>query len=135
MRIPSRAYHLRSAQWRGVSLLTRRVKSHTHCVSCKPLYIYQIHLGPAPAIEPGMKNELSKMTKMAAILAFASLEAYGEERTKGDRIVISKTDRKLVLFQGERVLKVYDIAVGKTSTPTPEGEFRVVNRMPNPTWY
>jgi len=27
------------------------------------------------------------------------------------------------------------VAVGKAATPTPQGEFRIINRIPNPTWY
>ncbi len=68
--------------------------------------------------------------KLAAILAVAAADAVAEER----RIVVSIPDRKLVLLDGNRVLKVYDVAVGKPSTPSPAGEFRVMNRIPNPTW-
>ena len=32
-------------------------------------------------------------------------------------------------------MKVYDVAVGKTSTPSPTGKHRVINRVENPTWY
>ena len=33
------------------------------------------------------------------------------------------------------MLRVYDVAVGKPSTPSPEGEFRVVTRVAHPTYY
>jgi lipoprotein-anchoring transpeptidase ErfK/SrfK len=83
-----------------------------------------------------MKNERNAMTKLAAILVFAAVDSYAEERRVfGDRIIISIPDRKLVLLQGERILKVYDVAVGKPSTPSPQGEFQIINRVPNPTWY
>jgi lipoprotein-anchoring transpeptidase ErfK/SrfK len=32
-------------------------------------------------------------------------------------------------------VKTYDVAVGKPSTPTPAGEFRIINHVPNPTYY
>jgi lipoprotein-anchoring transpeptidase ErfK/SrfK len=51
------------------------------------------------------------------------------------RIVISIPDRKLTLFEGDREVKAYDIAVGKPSTPSPEGRFEVVNRLNHPAWY
>jgi lipoprotein-anchoring transpeptidase ErfK/SrfK len=84
-----------------------------------------------------MKHEsISKITKVAAMLAVLAGEALADERKiKGDRIVISVTDRKLVLFQGDRLLKMYDVAVGKASTPTPQGSFQIINRVPNPTWF
>jgi lipoprotein-anchoring transpeptidase ErfK/SrfK len=30
---------------------------------------------------------------------------------------------------------VYDVAVGTPATPSPEGEFTIVNRLTDPTWY
>jgi len=70
--------------------------------------------------------------KMAALLMMAGIDANAEERK---RIVVSIPDRKLVLLCGDRVVKIYDVAVGKSSTPTPAGEFRIATRVPNPTWY
>jgi lipoprotein-anchoring transpeptidase ErfK/SrfK len=78
-----------------------------------------------------MKHEQT-MIKLAAMLMIAAADACGEDR---QRIVISIPDRKLVLLRGERVVKVYDVAVGKPSTPSPMGEFRITTRVPNPTWY
>jgi len=84
---------------------------------------------------------LKATTRLAAVLAIAAFEAHGQESGRptelGDRrrIVVSLADRKLVLFEGERVLRVYDVAVGKRSTPSPEGKFAIINRVPQPTWY
>jgi lipoprotein-anchoring transpeptidase ErfK/SrfK len=41
----------------------------------------------------------------------------------------------MVVFEGDRALKIYNVAVGAASTPSPRGEFRIVNRIPNPAWY
>jgi hypothetical protein len=74
-----------------------------------------------------MKHQtLNKMTKLAAVLAIAALNASAEERRQSQtRIVVSIPDRKLVLFDGDRVVKIYDVAVGKSTTPTPERVFRI----------
>jgi L,D-transpeptidase ErfK/SrfK len=81
-------------------------------------------------------NRESKLMKLAAILAIATIDAYADERrTKGDRIVISIPDRKLVLLSGNSVLKIYDVAVGKPTTPSPRGEFTIISHVKNPTWY
>jgi lipoprotein-anchoring transpeptidase ErfK/SrfK len=89
-----------------------------------------------------MKHAILKSTtRLAAVLAIAAFEARGQESGRptelGDRrrIVVSLADRKLVLFEGERVLRVYDVAVGKRSTPSPQGKFAIINRVPNPTYY
>jgi L,D-transpeptidase ErfK/SrfK len=81
-----------------------------------------------------------KLTKLAAVLAIAAMDTYAEDRKSlltatAKRIVISIPDRKLVLFDGETVLKTYPVAVGKASTPTPRGEFTIINHVQNPTWY
>jgi L,D-transpeptidase ErfK/SrfK len=83
---------------------------------------------------------LKSTTKLMAILAIAALDVRAEEarfsETTGHRrIVVSIPDRKLVLLEGEHVLRTYDVAVGKPSTPTPQGKFAIINRVPNPAWY
>jgi len=94
--------------------------------------------GPRAATSVGMKRE-NKNTwmKLAAVLAIAAIDACAEERRAAAtrRIVISVADRKLDLVEDGRVIKTYDVAVGKPSTPSPAGEFHIVNHIANPTWY
>lgn len=82
-----------------------------------------------------MNHAHETLTKLAAILAIAAFDASAEDRRSQKRIVVSIPDRKLVLFDGDRIAKIYDVAVGKASTPTPTGEFRIINHIPNPTYY
>ncbi|HWQ02905.1 MAG TPA: L,D-transpeptidase [Candidatus Nitrosotenuis sp.] len=51
------------------------------------------------------------------------------------RIVISIPDRKLALVVNGEVQKVYRIAVGAADTPSPSGEFKIINRLEKPTYY
>ena len=86
-------------------------------------------------------TNLKSTTRLAAVLAIAVFEAQAQESGRPTqtaerrRIVVSIPNRKLVLLEGERVLRIYDVAVGKASTPTPEGKFAILNRVPNPTYY
>jgi lipoprotein-anchoring transpeptidase ErfK/SrfK len=50
-------------------------------------------------------------------------------------IVISIPDRQLALVDNGQVIKTFPVAVGKESTPSPDGDFTVVNRTENPTYY
>ena len=50
-------------------------------------------------------------------------------------ILVSIPDRKLALFENGNLVRIYRVAVGKTSTPSPVGEFKIVNRVSNPTYY
>ena len=49
-------------------------------------------------------------------------------------IVVSLEDRKLALVENGQVKKVYTVAVGKPSTPSPVGTFTIARRVMNPTY-
>ena len=50
-------------------------------------------------------------------------------------VLVSIADRKLALLEDGRVVKVYRVAVGAEASPSPSGEFEIVNRITNPTYY
>jgi hypothetical protein len=50
-------------------------------------------------------------------------------------IVVSLEDRKLALVEDGQVKKVYSVAVGKPSTPSPVGTFTIERRVANPTYH
>ncbi len=84
---------------------------------------------------------------MMTVLALGLLvaKAVAEEEQKLARIaeqvqprrtlLISLADRKLALIEDGRVVKIYAVAVGAASTPSPAGRFLVVNRLTDPTYY
>ena len=47
-------------------------------------------------------------------------------------ILITKSDRQLTLFNSNQPLRQYPIAIGKPSTPTPEGNFVIATKVLNP---
>jgi hypothetical protein len=49
-------------------------------------------------------------------------------------IVVSLEDHKLALLEDGRVKKIYTVAVGKPSTPSPVGTFTIARRVMNPTY-
>jgi lipoprotein-anchoring transpeptidase ErfK/SrfK len=54
--------------------------------------------------------------------------------TANTRIVVSLEDHKLALIEDGQVKKVYTVAVGKPSTPSPVGSFTIARRVANPTY-
>jgi lipoprotein-anchoring transpeptidase ErfK/SrfK len=50
-------------------------------------------------------------------------------------IVVSLEDRRLALVEDGAVTKVYTVAVGRDTTPSPTGTFTIVQRVENPTYY
>jgi lipoprotein-anchoring transpeptidase ErfK/SrfK len=51
------------------------------------------------------------------------------------RVVVSIPDRKLALLEDGRVVKIYRVAVGAPGSPSPSGEFKIVQRLKDPTYY
>jgi len=49
-------------------------------------------------------------------------------------IVVSLEDHKLALVEDGKVKKIYSVAVGKPSTPSPVGTYTIARRVVNPTY-
>lgn len=54
--------------------------------------------------------------------------------SEGYWITINQTRRILTLYEGTTVIKKYPVAIGKDSTSTPEGKFKIVIKGKNPVW-
>jgi len=50
-------------------------------------------------------------------------------------VLISIPDRKLAVIDAGTVLATFPVAVGAEKSPSPTGEFQVVNRLSSPTYY
>ncbi len=50
------------------------------------------------------------------------------------QIVISIADRQLAVLDNGQVIKIYPIAVGTRSTPSPDGDFVIINHAKDPTY-
>lgn len=51
------------------------------------------------------------------------------------RILVSLQERKLAVVEDGQVVKIYSVAVGKRSTPSPVGVFQIINRVAGPSYY
>lgn len=51
------------------------------------------------------------------------------------RIVVSIPDRTLAVVENGRVLLKFRVSVGAPESPSPAGEYRVINRVVNPVYY
>ena len=80
----------------------------------------------AQAMALGAANE--KVEKQGSEQQAAATEAHKRV------IVVSLEDRKLALVEDGQVKKVYGVAVGKPSTPSPVGAFTIERRVANPTY-
>jgi lipoprotein-anchoring transpeptidase ErfK/SrfK len=91
---------------------------------------------------------LRQAVVVAATLAIAAARARAQAphqslqdsvaspaRQQARRIVVSIPDRKLALVEDGRVVKIYSVAVGRPSSPSPTGHFTIVERIANPGYY
>ena len=83
------------------------------------------------AIHGGAQQFEAKQTAVKAEAPAAISKAEVECRRV---IVVSLEDRKLALVANGQVKKVYRVAVGKPSTPSPVGTFTIERRAANPTY-
>ena len=49
--------------------------------------------------------------------------------------MISIPDRKLAVLEDDRVVRVFETAVGAPKSPSPTGTYKIVNSIADPTWY
>lgn len=56
-------------------------------------------------------------------------------RRNPKRILVSIPERKLVLMEAGHVVRTYAVAVGAEVSPSPTGEFKIVSKVSDPTYY
>ena len=87
----------------------------------------------------GKTKAAGRCYALAVVLMLAIAEARAQQQaadaTAQRRIVVSIPDRKLVLVEDGRAVKVYPVAVGAKVSPSPTGTFKVVSRISEPTYY
>ncbi len=60
------------------------------------------------------------------------LISYPDPKTVKDKIIINKKENLLYFYKLGNLVKAYPIATGKEDSFTPEGTFRIVNKVPYP---
>ena len=50
-------------------------------------------------------------------------------------VLVSIPDRKLAVIEDGNVIATFPVAVGAAASPSPTGDFQIVNRVSNPTYY
>ena len=82
-----------------------------------------------------IEDQVKRLAALTSVMVMAAAEAMAQDKRPVRRIVISIPDRKLAILEDDRVLKVYPTAVGAPVSPSPEGDFTIINQIVDPTWY
>ncbi|MGA8087853.1 MAG: L,D-transpeptidase [Terracidiphilus sp.] len=86
-------------------------------------------------------NGMGRWAMAASMAAVLGVQAMGQQAAEVQTapivkrvIVVSLEDKKLALVEDGQVKKVYAVAIGKPSTPSPTGTFMIARRVKNPTY-
>src|SRR5690242_15082330 len=77
----------------------------------------------------------SKLVLAVLVLVAARMSAQEQQAPAERRIIISLADRKLALIENGQLSRIYPVAVGKVTTPSPTGTFKIATRVTDPTYY
>ena len=87
-------------------------------------------------------NPQNTTNHILAVLALAAAIPCGAQNPvpagvgRRDRVVlVSLVDRKLAIIDDGMVIATFQVAVGAKVSPSPTGEFTIVSRVANPTYY
>jgi|CZKD01.1.fsa_nt_gi lipoprotein-anchoring transpeptidase ErfK/SrfK len=78
---------------------------------------------------------LALFTLAVASPAFAQVTKPSEAAPVNRVVLVSIPDRKLAVIEDGNVIATFSVAVGAAASPSPTGEFQIVNRVANPTYY
>lgn len=78
---------------------------------------------------------LAVVALAAAIPCWAQNPAPADDDHRERVVLVSLVDRKLAVIDNGVVIATFQVAVGAAVTPSPTGEFTIVSRVANPTYY
>ncbi len=89
-----------------------------------------MHFYPA-----SMKHQIKTVATVIALAVISAERALAQEQEATRRVVINIPAMTLQLFEDEQLVKTWPVAVGKRSTQTPVGTYRIANQVKSPTWW
>ena len=78
---------------------------------------------------------LAVLALAAAIPCWAQNRAPADDDQRDRSVLVSLVDRKLAVIDNGVVIATFQVAVGAKVSPSPTGEFTIVSRVTNPTYY
>ncbi len=90
---------------------------------------------PLPKEQPAAVNSASSAAGPEDEASPVSNKKDGNQAVQEVRkIIINLPSRSLSLYEGDKKIRLYSIAVGKPSTPTPDGYYKIRSKDVNPVW-
>lgn len=86
-------------------------------------------------------NSATKTLVVAALVLACAIPLCGQDSEQDEdddsnrTVLVSLVDRKLAVIEDGVVIATFQVAVGADVSPSPTGEFKVISRVENPTYY
>ena len=85
---------------------------------------------------PRVESQIKRLAALTSVVLMATAEALAQENWRpARRIVVSIPDRKLAVLEAQRVVRIFETAVGAPQSPSPTGVFKIATSIADPTWY
>jgi lipoprotein-anchoring transpeptidase ErfK/SrfK len=83
------------------------------------------------------EEQIRRLAAFVSALMISAAEALAQENAvrPARRVLVSIPDRKLAVVESDRIVKIFNTAVGAAASPSPSGVFQIVTSISNPTWY
>jgi L,D-transpeptidase catalytic domain len=84
------------------------------------------------------KSKVQNKTAIWLVLAMVLtplVSAHGQHTQAARLVLVSLPDRKLAVLENGKLMRTFPVSVGAPTSPSPVGEFQIVNRVANPTYY
>ena len=80
--------------------------------------------------------QILAITLLAPAISSSAQVAQASPKLRAKRtVVVSVLDRQLAVLEDGDVIAIFPVAVGAETSPRPTGEFEIVSRVSNPTYY
>ena len=81
------------------------------------------------------KHLVAVLALAAAVPCWAQMHAPISGELRRRVVLVSLVDRKLAVIDNGSVIATFQVAVGADVSPSPTGEFTIISRVSNPTYY
>src|ERR1700684_3762174 len=83
------------------------------------------------------EDRIKRLAALTGVMLMAAGEEFAQDKAAGvgGKIVVSIPDRNLAGMESGKVIKIFPTAVGAPKSPSPAGDFKIVQRLSEPTWY
>jgi len=108
-----------------------------------PLHVFNVHGQGEATMNWKNARPNETVTAKALMTAFllAATQALAQNASSANasrpkrHVVVSLRQRKLAVLENQKIIRVFPVAVGAKVSPSPAGQFEIVNRITNPTYY